>query len=106
MFSESETISRVSGLSAERLQTWVERGWITTVITESGRIFGDIDVARLQLICTLRDEMDVDSDMLPTFLKLLDQLYGLRRELRATWQAIAAEPEEVRERIAGRIPAT
>ena len=103
MFSESETISRVPGLSAQRLQTWIDRGWVTTVITERGRIFGEIDVARLSLICALRDDMEVDSDMLPTLLKLLDQLYGVRRELRATWQAIAAEPEDVRDRIAARI---
>ena len=103
MFSESETISRVRGLSALRLQSWVERGWVAAVFTEKGRIYGDIDIARLQLICTLRDEMEVDRDILPTMLKLLDQLYGLRQELRATWQAIAAEPEDIRQRIAGRL---
>ncbi len=105
MFSESETISLVPGLSAQRLQAWVERGWVATVITERGRIFGDIDVARLRLICELRDEMEVDSDLLPTMLRLLDQFYSLRRELRTTWQAIAAEPEDIRARIVARIEA-
>lgn len=105
MFSESETISRVPGLSAQRLQSWIDRGWVATVITERGRIFGEIDVARLSLICTLRDDMEVDSDMLPTVLKLLDQLYGVRRDLRATWKAISFEPEEVRDRILSRLEA-
>ncbi len=103
MFSETETISRVPGLSPQRLQAWVARGWVMSVITERGQIFGEIDVARLRLICTLRDEMQVDRDLLPTMLKLLDQIYGLRRELRATWQAVAAEPEDIRDRILARI---
>jgi len=105
MFSESEAISLVPGLSETRLHTWVERGWVASVITEQGLIFGDIDIARLRLICTLRDEMELDQDLLPTVMKLLDQVYDLRRELRDTWQAIAAEPEDIRDRIAARIPA-
>ncbi|MCF6271716.1 MAG: helix-turn-helix domain-containing protein [Rhodobacteraceae bacterium] len=103
MFSERETISLIPGLSEARLQAWVERGWVATVITEKGRIFGDIDVARLRLICTLRDEMEVDQDLLPTVMRLLDQVYDLRRDLRTTWSAIAAEPENIRDRIAARL---
>ena len=105
MFSESETIARVSGLSAPRLNTWVERGWVASVITEKGRIYGEIDVARLQLICTMRDEMELDQDLVPTILRLLDQVYSLRRDLRTAWQAIAEEPAEVRARIVNRVEA-
>jgi len=104
MLSEREAISSISGLSAHRLKTWVERGWVTTIVTENGPIFGEIDVARMQLICTLRDDLEVDTEVLPAMLNLLDQLYGLRRELRATRQAIAAEPEDIRQRIGKRIP--
>lgn len=103
MFSEIETIEQVSGLSWQRLQDWLARGWVETVITENGRIYGEIDVARLQLICTLRDELELDRDFVPTMLRLLDQVYGLRHDLRTVWQAIAAEPEDIRDRIIGRL---
>lgn len=103
MYSEDETIAQVYGLSPQRLHDWVERGWVASVITEKGRIYGEIDVARLQLICTMRDDLELDRDFVPTMLRLLDQVYGLRKDLRAVWQAIAAEPAEIRDRITGRL---
>jgi len=106
MFSESEAVARVSGLSAQRLSDFIERGWVASVITEKGRIYAEIDVARLQLICTMRDELEFDRDFVPTMLRLLDQVYSLRRDLRATWQAIAAEPAESRDRLVNRLAAT
>ncbi len=103
MYSEKETLTRVAGLSARRLHIWLERGWISATHDPNGLRFGDIDVARLQLICTLQDDMEVDEDLLPTLLSLLDQVYGLRRELRGVLHAIAAQPEGVRHDIMARI---
>ncbi|HGG04831.1 MAG TPA: hypothetical protein ENK28_05180 [Aliiroseovarius sp.] len=99
MYNERDVLKRVRGLSQTRLQMWVREGWVSAVAGEQGMAFADIDVARLQLICTLQDEMEVDADLLPTLLSLLDQVYGLRRDLRRMTRAVAAQPEEVRNRI-------
>jgi chaperone modulatory protein CbpM len=47
----------------------------------------------------LRDDLALDEEALPLILSLMDQLYGLRRELRALAQAVDREPDEVRARI-------
>ena len=103
MYSSSETIARVSGLTAERLEFCIEQGLVYTSIGHSGPVFGEIDVARLRLICTLQDEMDVDDDMLPSILSLLDHVYNLRRGLRMVARAIASEPKDIRLRILERL---
>jgi len=99
MYSETETIARVNGLSIRRLQLCIDKGWVSAFVDHKGLAFEDIDIARLQLICTLQDDMEVDDDLLPTLLSLLDQLYDLRRELRSTLRAISAQPDEVQQEI-------
>ena len=93
-------------MTRRRLKVWLERGWVTAVYTEQGVQFSDLDMTRLQLICELQDEMSVDEDFVPTVLSLLDQVYGLRRELRRVMNAVAAQPEPVRSQIIDRMQET
>jgi chaperone modulatory protein CbpM len=59
--------------------------------------FRRIDVARAQLIWELRSDMQVNEEALPIVLSLLDQLYDLRRQLRAISEAFAeAIPADAR----------
>lgn len=62
--------------------------------------FREIDVARLRLIQDLRHGMGISDDALPVVLRLLDQLYDTRRQLRRLGEAVErAAPGEVRDRI-------
>lgn len=106
MFSETDVISRVSGLSSARLQICLERGWVIASNGDTGPRFAEIDVARLRLICTMQDDMELDEDLLPTMLSLLDQVYGLRHELRSVLQIIAEQPEDIRDRIVASLAET
>jgi len=99
MFSERDTIRQVPGLSKSRLQICIRKGWVNAATGEKGPIFAEIDVARLQLICTLQDDIGVDADLLPTLLSLLDQVYGLRQDLRDVMRAVSAQPSDVRAQI-------
>lgn len=96
---ESEVVKRVRGVNPKRLRLWTERGWIKPALGQTGYIYTEIDVARTDLIRQLRDDLDVERDSVPLFLSLLDQIYGLRRELRNVTRAIEQQPEEVRRRI-------
>ena len=58
-----------------------------------------IDVARLRLIRELSEDLDLDRESIPVVLELLEQVYDLRRRLRAVAEAVADEPEESRRRI-------
>ncbi|MCP5037958.1 MAG: hypothetical protein GY945_10205 [Rhodobacteraceae bacterium] len=99
MFSERDTIRQVPGLSKSRLQICIREGWVSAATGEQGLSFAEIDVARLQLICTLQDDIGVDTDLLPTLLSLLDQVYGLRQDLRDVMRAVDAQPSDVRAQI-------
>ena len=59
-------------------------------------MFRDIDGARVRRIVTLRTEMQITDDALPTVLSLLDQLYDTRRQLRRLVEALDTAPTEWR----------
>ncbi len=48
-----------------------------------------------ELIVEIRKEFAVDEEALPLVLGLLDQVYGLRRQLRRMCDALAVQPPEV-----------
>jgi chaperone modulatory protein CbpM len=46
--------------------------------------------------------MEVNDEVMPLILSLVDQVYGLRRELRRLALAVKEQPEDVRRAIAER----
>lgn len=99
MIDEGDLLARMSGLRRETLHVWIERGWILPEQGGGGFIYREIDVARVRLIEEFRRDLDLGDDALDVILPLLDQVHGLRRQLRRFAAAIDAEPEEVRRRI-------
>jgi chaperone modulatory protein CbpM len=99
MVSEKDALERVSGLTQVRLRTWISRGWIAPAQGQAGYVYSEIDIVRCDLIRQLRDEMEIDRETVPVVLSLLDQVYGLRRELRTVMRAIERQPEDVRRQI-------
>ena len=99
--TEDELLALVAGLRRRELRAWVESGWVrpTRRAGDGGVVYTEIDCARVQLIHELRHHLRVDDEALPLVLSLLDQVYGLRRELRRLAAAIQAEPEAVRRSI-------
>jgi chaperone modulatory protein CbpM len=97
--TEQDVIAEVSEVTIVQLRLWVERGWITPASGLSGPTYDEIDIARIRLVCQLRDQLEIDEEALPVVLSLVDQLYGTRRELKALLQAVGGEPDEVRQRI-------
>ncbi len=75
-------ITRIPGLHAPDLERWIANDWVRPARESGAYLFHDIDVARVQLICELRSEMQIDEEVLPVVLSLLDQLYGARRQMR------------------------
>ncbi len=98
-----EVIARVHGVTARRLDAWIERGWVEPARDEQDLAFDDIDVARVDLVRQLRDELEIDRESMPVVLSLLDQVYSLRRELRCMLKAVEDQPSEVRETIIARV---
>ena len=99
MLTEQDVVERVVGMTEVRLRTWVARGWICPAESDSGHRYTELDVARCSLIRQFRDELEIDGETVPVVLKLLDQVYGLRRELRTLVRALELQPDDVRSRV-------
>ena len=105
MISANELVQTIALLQADALQRWIEAGWVLPVGDDHDRRFDDSDVARVHLICELHYELQIDEDSLSVVLSLLDQLYATRRSLQTLMAAVAAQPDDVRSRIASAIKA-
>ncbi len=102
-----ETVIRtVGGVRERELRAWIEEGWVRPERQRGVLIFREIDVARVRLIHDLRRDLAIGDEALPVVLNLLDQLYAVRRRLRAVNDAIASQPSSVRRtlRVALRPP--
>ncbi len=97
--NEGQVLELFRTVTARQLRQWVRRGWIVPSRVESRLLFDDVDIARMRLVCELRDDMNVNDDAVPIILALLDQLYALRRELRTVADALRDQPDEVRQQV-------
>jgi len=99
-----ELLRRVHGLERRELVQWVENRWVMAERHDGDWLFRDVDVARVELIQEIRHEFAIDDEAVPLVLDLLDQVYSLRRQLRRLCDALAAQPEEVQQRIRAALP--
>lgn len=86
----------ISGLSETELGRWIAQSWVRAHGQEGAWSFEAVDVARIQLIHTLRTDMDIDDQAMPVVLSLLDQLYEFRRNAMRLNTALADLPTSVR----------
>lgn len=96
MFSEAEVVTILETITVHELRGWVQAGWIVPAAGDGGPVFDELDVARVRLVCELRSDLDIPEETVPLVLSLLDQVHGLRREMRSLARAVDAQPENVR----------
>lgn len=96
---EIDVVRVVRGLKRAELRRWVAAGWVAPQRQDGESRFRQIDVARLTMIVQIRRDMQVAEDAMPLVLSLVDQVYGLRNELRLLGEAVEAQPETVRKAI-------
>lgn len=97
--SEKDVVHEVEAITLRRLRLWVRKGWIMPVEGEQGPLFDATDVARVRLVCELKDELNINEDAMPVVLSLMDQVFSLRREMKALAQAVDRQSREVRRQI-------
>ncbi len=85
------------------LEVWIERKWVRPTGDDDEWYFAEQDVARLELICDLIHDLDIDAEALDIILPLLDQVYTLRRSLRAITQAVGELPADSRRHVRDRL---
>ncbi len=102
MLSEQDVIARVHHLTVTRLRVWVREGLIRPA-EETAQGFSEADIARAELICNLEDELGFAEEDVPVLLNLIDQIHGLRSELRGLLEALEDLPPDVRTTVRMRI---
>ncbi|MDA0262442.1 MAG: MerR family transcriptional regulator [Proteobacteria bacterium] len=100
--TEDELLELI-GLARGELARWVEHGWVQPGRRAGRSRYRDVDVARVRLIRELRYDLGVNEDGISVTLSLMDQVYGLRRDLRRLTDALANQPDDVKQRIAREI---
>ena len=78
-----EEVIHTCGVNPEIILHYVEEDWIHPADKEHG-LFDDEDVARIELICELKEEFNVNEEAIPIILHLLDQINLLHRRLKYT----------------------
>jgi len=99
-------LQSIQALSETDLDRWIAEGLVRPESSGEGWQFAEVDVARVRLIARLKVDMALDDAALPVVLALLDQVYGLRRQLRRLGTAVAAQPSAVQQAIAEHVKAT
>lgn len=102
MRSLTEVVTELGIGSDAEILRWIEAECIRPEAAGGSYRFQQIDVARLRLIRELDEELALDRDAIPVVMGLLDQLYDLRRRVRALAEALAHEDEAVRRKVLAR----
>ncbi len=97
MIGVSAVVAMVRGLDPIEIEQWIALDWVRPRGEPGAWEFADIDIARLRLIRELRHDLGLEESGLPVVLRLLDQLYAARRELRLVADALGQVPDESRD---------
>ncbi len=97
--TEQEVLASVERVTVTRLRSWVGSGLVRPQSTGERNTYTEADVARICLICELSEDLEVGEEALPVVLSLIDQIHGLRRQLRLLGSAIEAQPKSVQDAI-------
>lgn len=98
-FSEEDVIALIAGLNQPRLVTFIAAEFVKPQQSDGGLYFGQVDVARLELLCDLSDDLDLNETALGVVISLLDQLHAARYARDVVAQALRGLPEEMRRQI-------
>jgi len=99
-----ELLIRLRGLERRELSRWVENRWVLPERHAETWVFHEVDVARVELILDIRRDFAIDDEAMGLVLGLLDQVYGLRRQMRRLCDAVAVQPPDVQDAIRRALP--
>jgi chaperone modulatory protein CbpM len=99
MIAIDDLVTTISTLQRSDLEAWIREELVAPQPEADRLVFSDMEFARVRLLCTLTYELEIDADMLPLVLSLLDQLYDTRQRLMSLSRAVAAQDESVQAAI-------
>jgi chaperone modulatory protein CbpM len=86
-------------LERKALEDYIERSWVRPVTKRKIVYFEEIDIARIRLVYQLKHDLLVNDEAMDVVLSLLDQVYGMRRDMKNLTHAIEQQPKEIQAEI-------
>ena len=80
MINKREFMVRAQ-LEDNTLEAWIHEEWIVPAESTGEMAFSDADIARVQLIRDLQNDLGINDEGVGVILNLVDQVHGLRRVL-------------------------
>ncbi|MCG6904831.1 MAG: chaperone modulator CbpM [Rhodobacter sp.] len=99
LFSEEDVVATVTRLTRRQLGYFIEGEFIRPQRESGGYVFRRIDIARLELLCDLSEDLDLNETGLGIVISLIDQLHAARQDLAAVARAIETLPADLQARI-------
>ncbi len=96
MIDQQEILIRVKGVTSVQLTFWVHEQWVRPARSGKDFAFNDADIARVHLLHTLNNELEVGEEAIPIILSLIDQVHEMRARMLTISSAIDTQPEDVR----------
>lgn len=81
------------------LEAYIERRWVRPLPARGGWRFEEIDIARIELVCHLAQDLHINDEGMDVTLSLLDQMYALRTAMQRLGHALSRQPENVQAEI-------
>ena len=94
-----EQVVREISVSRLEVTQWIDQSWVLPIEEEGELLFDELDCARIRLIVELRRDLEVNDEAIPVVLRLLDQIYSLRRALDELRDGIKELSEPAREEL-------
>ena len=82
---------------------WIAQSWVLPIEEDGELLFNEVDRARIKLIAELLRDLEVNEEAVPVVLRLLDQVYHLRRTLDELRQGIDGLSEAARAELEDQI---
>ncbi|WP_372572378.1 hypothetical protein [Ruegeria jejuensis] len=98
-YTETQLVATITRLTPDRLTEYLAAEIVIPTQSDQGLVYQSLDVARLELACELHDQYEMEADALSMMISLIDQMHGLRAELREVLGAVQAQPDPVRQTL-------
>lgn len=89
----------IERIKRQDLQAWIEQRWVLPVQQDGEWWFDAVDLARVRLVKSLIDDMEIDRETVPILLSLIDQVHHMRARLSQLAAAVGKQPDPVRRAI-------
>ncbi len=94
-----DLLSNIAVLQRKDIESWIRDGLVKPEKYEDAQIFSDVECARIQLVCTLHYDLDIELNSMQVIMSLLDQLHDTRERLQCLSGAVLAQDEAVQSSI-------